>query len=173
MCHTCDIIFIHFLIFDAEIQQAPIQSGFNRPARAGYPQPERDYLQLGMKSLPARVGSFPSLDSPLAIRPPQPGLGTKPKLHPSSLRWNSLFLGAGSRGIGGRRSAIQDADDKHNENMTQISTLALIYNRKRRSYRKTTGTPVVPYNIVYPPHVLYRYVEHFVIFVLCLNANAM
>ena len=27
--------------------------------------------------------------------------------------------------------------------------------------------------IVYPPHVLYRYVEHFVIFVLCLCANAM
>ena len=38
---------------------------------------------------------------------------------------------------------------------------------------KPEGHGVVPYNIVYPPHVLYRYVEHFVIFVLCLKANAM
>ena len=34
-------------------------------------------------------------------------------------------------------------------------------------------TVVVPHNIVCPPHVLYRYVEHFVIFVLCLSANTM
>ena len=36
-----------------------------------------------------------------------------------------------------------------------------------------TSALVVPYNIVYPPHVLYRYIEHFVICVLCLSANAM
>ena len=35
------------------------------------------------------------------------------------------------------------------------------------------STCVVPYNVVYPSHVLYWYVEHFVIFVVCLCANAM
>ena len=34
-------------------------------------------------------------------------------------------------------------------------------------------TAVVPYNIVVPWHVLCRYFEYFVIFVLCLCANAM
>ena len=53
--------------------------------------------------------------------------------------------------------------------------------RKETHYRdRAAGTKcvpfaldVVPYNVVYPSHVLYRYVEHFVIFVLCLCANAM
>ena len=38
---------------------------------------------------------------------------------------------------------------------------------------KLIGWVVVPYNLVYPSHVLYRYIEHFVICVVCLSANAM